>query len=306
MAMATTSVTSLAMAMAAASASSTDASPSPHKLPFHHLLFPRAAPLHLRASRRLPLTPLVASSDAAAAAEAGVEWSETEAEADEADEVFQEEEVESEAEAEAEVVASGEEVEEVEEEEEEFAAEPPEEAKVYVGNLPYDVDSEGLAQLFEQAGVVEVAEVIYNRETGQSRGFGFVTMNTIEEADKAIEMLNRYDISGRLLNVNRAAPRGSRVDRPPRQFAPAFRAYVGNLPWQVDDSRLLQLFSEHGEVVNASVVYDRESGRSRGFGFVSMASKEELDDAISALDGQELDGRPLRVNVAAERPPRGF
>ncbi|KAF0898384.1 hypothetical protein E2562_007226 [Oryza meyeriana var. granulata] len=302
MAMATTSVTSLAMAMAAASA---DASPAPHKLaalPFHHLLFSRA-PL-LRAARRLPLAPLVASSDAAAA-EAGVEWSETEA--DEADEVPQEEEEEAD-----EVGASGEEEEDEvvvasgEEEVEEFAAEPPEEAKVYVGNLPYDVDSEGLAQLFDQAGVVEIAEVIYNRETGQSRGFGFVTMSTVEEADKAIEMLNRYDISGRLLNVNRAAPRGSRVERTPRQFAPAFRAYVGNLPWQVDDTRLLQLFSEHGEVVNASVVYDRESGRSRGFGFVSMASKEELDDAISALDGQELDGRPLRVNVAAERPQRGF
>ena len=58
------------------------------------------------------------------------------------------------------------------------------------------------------------------------------------------------------------------------------------MPWQVDDSRLTQLFSEHGEVVNATVVYDRESGRSRGFGFVTMVSKEELDDAISALDGQ--------------------
>lgn len=183
---------------------------------------------------------------------------------------------------------------------------PPEEAKVYVGNLPYDVDSERLAQLFDQAGVVEVAEVIYNRESGQSRGFGFVTMSTIEEADKAIEMFNRYDISGRLLNVNRAAQRGSRVERPPRQFASAFRAYVGNLPWQAEDSRLVQLFSEHGEVLNATVVYDRETGRSRGFGFVTMASKEELDDAISALDGQELDGRPLRVNVAAERPQRGF
>lgn len=161
MAMATTSVTSLAMAMAAAA--SADATQAPHKfsaLPFHHLLFSRAPPL-LRASRRLPLAPLVASSDAAAAAEAGVEWSETE----EADEGSQEEEEEeevveeqAEAEAEEEVVAS---VEEEEEEavEEEFAAEPPEEAKVYVGNLPYDVDSEGLAQLFEQAGVVEVAEV---------------------------------------------------------------------------------------------------------------------------------------------------
>ncbi|XP_015695967.1 28 kDa ribonucleoprotein, chloroplastic-like [Oryza brachyantha] len=309
MAMATTPVTSLAMAMAAASA---DASPAGHKLsalPFHHLLFSRAPPPLLRAARRLPLAPLVASSDAAAAAEAGVEWSETdteaEAEAEEGGEVPQEE-VEEQPDEEEAVMASGEGEEEEEEAVEEFAAEPPEEAKVYVGNLPYDVDSEGLAQLFDQAGVVEVAEVIYNRETGQSRGFGFVTMSTVEEADKAIEMLNRYDISGRLLNVNRASPRGSRVERPPRQFAPAFRAYVGNLPWQVDDSRLLQLFSEHGEVVNAQVVYDRESGRSRGFGFVSMASKEELDDAISALDGQELDGRPLRVNVAAERPPRGF
>ncbi|KAL5667845.1 hypothetical protein ACJX0J_020066, partial [Zea mays] len=159
-------------------------------------------------------------------------------------------------------------------------------AKVYVGNLPYDVDSEGLAQIFDQAGVVEVAEVIYNRETGQSRGFGFVTMSTVEEADKAIEMFSRYDISGRLLNVNRASSRGTRMERPQRQFAPAFRAYVGNLPWQVDDSRLVQLFSEHGEVVDAKVVYDRETGRSRGFGFVSMVSKEELNDAISALDGQ--------------------
>ncbi|WVZ91698.1 hypothetical protein U9M48_037833 [Paspalum notatum var. saurae] len=240
----------------------------------------RAAPLLLRASRRLPLAPLVASSDAV---EAGVEW------ADEEDE-------------------AGEEASFGDEDEGAYAAvEPPEEAKVYVGNLPYDVDSEGLAQLFDQAGVVEVAEVIYNRETGQSRGFGFVTMSTIEEADKAIEMFNRYDISGRLLNVNRASPRGTRMERPPRQFSSSsFRAYVGNLPWQADDSRLVQLFSEHGEVVNATVVYDRETGRSRGFGFVTMASKEELDDAISALDGQELDGRPLRVNVAAERPQRGF
>ncbi|KAL6859178.1 hypothetical protein ACP4OV_018180 [Aristida adscensionis] len=289
--MATTvlSLRSLAMAMA-------DAALPP--LPAASLAFlsaSRAAPspLLLRAARRLPLAPLVASSDAV---EAGVEWAESGGE--------EEEEVafeEGEGGEEGALEASGE-----EDAGGEYAAEPPEEAKVYVGNLPYDIDSEGLAQLFDQAGVVEVAEVIYNRETGQSRGFGFVTMSTIEEADKAIEMFNRYDISGRLLNVNRASPRGTRMERPPRQFASAFRAYVGNLPWQADDSRLVQLFSEHGEVVNATVVYDRETGRSRGFGFVTMASKEELNDAISALDGQELDGRPLRVNVAAERPQRGF
>nr|ACG34122.1 ribonucleoprotein [Zea mays] len=289
--MATVFLRSLAMAMADTALPPTHQAP-PYGFPAAPpLVHPRRAAPPLR-HRRLPPAPLVASSDAV---ETSIEWVDDEEE--EAGEAFDEEGED----VEEEVLASG------DEGEGEYAAvEPPEEAKVYVGNLPYDIESEGLAQLFDQAGVVEVAEVIYNKETGQSRGFGFVTMSTIEEADKAIEMFNRYDISGRLLNVNRASPRGTRMERPPRQFAPAFRAYVGNLPWQADDSRLVQLFSEYGEVVNAAVVYDRETGRSRGFGFVTMVSKEELDDAISALDGQELDGRPLRVNVAAERPQRGF
>ncbi|THU56050.1 hypothetical protein C4D60_Mb11t13180 [Musa balbisiana] len=182
--------------------------------------------------------------------------------------------------------------------------EPAEEAKLFVGNLPYDMDSEKLAQLFEKAGVVEVAEVIYNRGTDQSRGFGFVFMSTIEEADKAVEMFHRSEISGRLLTVNKAAPRGRRVERTPRQFEPSFRIYVGNLPWQVDDGSLGQIFSKHGKVLEARVVYDRETGRSRGFGFVKMAAQSEMDDAIAALDGQSFDGRALRVNVAEERPRR--
>ncbi|GLT77028.1 hypothetical protein SLA2020_486530 [Shorea laevis] len=192
------------------------------------------------------------------------------------------------------------------EEEEEQFVEPPEEAKLFVGNLPYDVDSQKLALLFEQAGTVEIAEVIYNRDTDQSRGFGFVTMSTVEEAEKAVEILNRYDVNGRLLTVNKAAPRGSQPERSPRTFEPAFRIYAGNLPWDVDNERLEQVFSEHGKVVEARVVYDRETGRSRGFGFVKMSSETEMNDAIAALDGQTLDGRALRVNVAEEKPRRTF
>ena len=96
----------------------------------------------------------------------------------------------------------------------------------------------------------------------------------------------KQELNGRLLTVNKAAPRGTRVERAPREFEPSCRVYVGNLPWQVDDARLEQVFSEHGKVVDARVVYDRETGRSRGFGFVTMSSKDELDDAIAALDGQ--------------------
>ncbi|KAK6148256.1 hypothetical protein DH2020_019168 [Rehmannia glutinosa] len=182
--------------------------------------------------------------------------------------------------------------------------EPSEEAKVYVGNLPYDVDSEKLAKLFEEAGVVEIAEIIYNRETDQSRGFGFVTMSTVEEAEKAVEMFHRYDVGGRLLTVNKAAPRGSRPERPPRAVETTPRIYVGNLPWSVDDERLEQVFSEYGKVLSARVVSDRETGRSRGFGFVVMSSESEVNDAIANLDGQSLDGRAIRVNVAEDRQRR--
>ena len=93
------------------------------------------------------------------------------------------------------------------------------------------------------------------------------------------------DLDGRLLAVNKAAPRGSRPERRESSEA-SFRIYVGNLAWQVDDSRLEQVFSEHGKVVDAKVIRDRETGRSKGFGFVSMTSEAEQNDAIAALDGQ--------------------
>ncbi|KAK6924755.1 RNA recognition motif domain [Dillenia turbinata] len=190
------------------------------------------------------------------------------------------------------------------EEEEESGPQLNEEAKVFVGNLPYEIDSQKLAEIFNEAGVVDAAEIIYNRETDRSRGFGFVTMNTVEEAEKAVEMFDRYEVEGRLLTVNKASPRGSPPPRPRRFSEPAFRIYVGNLPWEVDGAQLEQLFSEHGRVVDARVVSDRKSGQSRGFGFVTMSSETELNDAIAALDGQVLSGRSIRVSVAEERSRR--
>ncbi|KAL1371346.1 hypothetical protein HN51_001561 [Arachis hypogaea] len=181
-----------------------------------------------------------------------------------------------------------------------------EDAKLFVGNLPFDVDSQRLAMLFEQAGTVEIAEVIYNRATDRSRGFGFVTMSTVEEADRAVEKFSGYELDGRTLTVNKAAPRGSQPERSPRTFDSSLRVYVGNLPWDVDNIRLEQIFSEHGKVEQARIVYDRETGRSRGFGFVTMSSETDMNDAIAALDGQSLDGRSLRVSVAEERPRRSF
>ena len=77
--------------------------------------------------------------------------------------------------------------------------------------------------------------------------------------------------------------------------------YVGNLPWSYKDDTLRELFEEHGEVSDAKVIVDRMSGRSRGFGFVEMASEEDAATAIEALNGYDADGRELKVNEAKPR-----
>jgi len=77
--------------------------------------------------------------------------------------------------------------------------------------------------------------------------------------------------------------------------------YVGNLSFNTTSNDLETLFGQHGEVTKAQVVNDRDTGRSRGFGFVEMSSSENAQAAIGALNGHNLDGRDLTVNVAKER-----
>jgi RNA recognition motif-containing protein len=85
------------------------------------------------------------------------------------------------------------------------------------------------------------------------------------------------------------------------------KLFVGNLPWSIHDTQLEELFQAHGEVVSARVITDRDSGRSRGFGFVEIDAPD-IQAVISALHGYEVDGRPIRVSEAEDkrdsRPPR--
>jgi uncharacterized membrane protein YgcG len=85
----------------------------------------------------------------------------------------------------------------------------------------------------------------------------------------------------------------------------SMKLYVGNLSFETNNQDLLELFAQSGSVQSANIVEDRETGRSRGFGFVEMASKEEGEAAIEALNGQEVNGRALKVNEAKPREDRG-
>ena len=82
------------------------------------------------------------------------------------------------------------------------------------------------------------------------------------------------------------------------------KIYIGNLPWSATEAELTEMFTKFGSVASASIVTDRETGRSRGFGFLEMNEAEDADKAIKALDGTDLGGRALRVNEAEQRERR--
>lgn len=84
------------------------------------------------------------------------------------------------------------------------------------------------------------------------------------------------------------------------------KLYVGNLPFSATDDQLQELFSQKGQVTSASILIDRETGRSRGFGFVEMANAEEGNAAIEAFNGYSLNGRPLVVNEARPKEQKSF
>jgi RNA recognition motif-containing protein len=82
------------------------------------------------------------------------------------------------------------------------------------------------------------------------------------------------------------------------------KLYVGNLPYSATDSSLASHFAQAGTVESAKVIMDRDSGRSKGFGFVEMASDQEASQAIERLNGQVMDGRPLNISEARPQAPR--
>jgi RNA recognition motif-containing protein len=82
------------------------------------------------------------------------------------------------------------------------------------------------------------------------------------------------------------------------------KLYVGNLPFSADDNSINELFAEAGTVTSATVIVDRDTNRSKGFGFVEMSTDDEAAAAVEAFNGRDLDGRALKVSLAKPREPR--
>ncbi|TXG72426.1 hypothetical protein EZV62_001005 [Acer yangbiense] len=178
----------------------------------------------------------------------------------------------------------------------------PEEAlvntKLYFGNLPYNIDSAQLAGIIQDHASPELIEVLYDRDTGRSRGFAFVTMSSVEDCNAVIENLDGSEYLGRNLRVNFSDKPKSRA---PLYAETEYKLFVGNLSWSLTNESLSQAFQQYGNVIGARVLYDGETGRSRGYGFVCYSTKSEMEAAIESLNGAELEGRAIRVSLAEGR-----
>ncbi|KAJ0982632.1 hypothetical protein J5N97_010887 [Dioscorea zingiberensis] len=182
--------------------------------------------------------------------------------------------------------------------------------RLYVGNLPFSTTPSQLAELFSEAGQVQSVDLVYDRVTDRSRGFAFVSMASHQDALNAIRMLDGSQVGGRTVKVNfPEVPRGGeREVMSPRTRAASrgyidspHKVYAGNLGWAVTSQSLRDAFASQPGILGAKVIYDRDSGRSRGFGFVSFESAEAAQAAMDAMNGLELEGRPLRLSPAQLR-----
>lgn len=176
--------------------------------------------------------------------------------------------------------------------------------RVYIGNIPRDVDTAELTRIVGEHGAVDKAEVMYDKYSGRSRRFAFVTTKTIEDANIIVEKLNGTEIKGRKIKVNITEKPLTPVDvsllqAEETQFLDSpNKVYVGNLAKTVTTDILKSFFSEKGKVLGARVSRELGTSKSRGFGFVTFSSDKDAEAAITFFNNTILEGQKIRVNKA--------
>ncbi|PWN53208.1 RNA-binding domain-containing protein [Violaceomyces palustris] len=184
--------------------------------------------------------------------------------------------------------------------------------QIWVGQLSWNVDNEWLKSIFDEYGEVTSARVQTDRESGKSRGFGFVEFSTPAAAKKAFEEAQGKEVDGRNIKVDLSTPKPPRdqADSRAKKFndersAPSKTLFVGNLSFSLTEDDIWNTFAEYGEVSSVRLPKDPESGLAKGFGYVEYASQEHATKAIDALSGKDLGGRPVRLDFAGARPENG-
>merc|ERR1712045_167168 len=182
---------------------------------------------------------------------------------------------------------------------------------VYVKNICEEYDDVKLTEMFSKYGKISSVKVMKSEE-GKSKGFGFVSFESPEEAGKACDELNGTDIEGKTVYVGRAQKKAERQAELKKKFEAikmermnrfqGVNLYVKNLDDTIDDERLRQEFAPFGTITSARVM--NEEGRSRGFGFVCFSSPEEATKAVTEMNGRIIVAKPLYVALAQRKEDR--
>ncbi|KAI3358625.1 hypothetical protein L3Q82_015039 [Scortum barcoo] len=197
------------------------------------------------------------------------------------------------------------------EREAELGARAKEFTNVYVKNFGEDMDDEKLRELFNKYGNAMSIRVMTD-DNGKSRGFGFVSFERHEDAQKAVDEMNGKELNGKLIYVGRAQKKVERQTELKRKFEQmkqdrmtryqGVNLYVKNLDDGIDDERLRKEFSPFGTITSAKVMM--EGGRSKGFGFVCFSSPEEATKAVTEMNGRIVATKPLYVALAQRKEER--
>ncbi|XP_033848857.3 polyadenylate-binding protein 1 [Acipenser ruthenus] len=194
------------------------------------------------------------------------------------------------------------------EREAELGARAKEFTNVYIKNFGEDMDDEKLKEIFGPALSIRVM----TDDSGKSKGFGFVSFERHEDAQKAVDEMNGKEVNGKQIYVGRAQKKVERQTELKRKFEQmkqdrmtryqGVNLYVKNLDDGIDDERLRKEFTPFGTITSAKVMM--EGGRSKGFGFVCFSSPEEATKAVTEMNGRIVATKPLYVALAQRKEER--
>ncbi|KAL4351590.1 hypothetical protein GQ457_06G037270 [Hibiscus cannabinus] len=175
--------------------------------------------------------------------------------------------------------------------------------KLFVLNLPWSYTVADIKHLFGRCGNVTDVEIIKQKD-GRNKNFAFVTMASGEEAQAAVDKLDSNEVSGRIVKVELARRFKKPAPPSPQPIVPSrethHKLYVSNLAWKVRSNHLRDFFSAFNPVSARVIV-----GQSSGYGFVSFATNEEAEAALSTLNEKELMDRPIRLKFSERKEDSG-
>lgn len=166
--------------------------------------------------------------------------------------------------------------------------------KIFVGGLSWTTNEDALRAHFSTFGSIDEVMIMRDKATGRSRGFAFVTFKDGDSVDRALQSPH-HQLDGRQIEAKRAIPKAEIASKTKKIF-------VGGVPHTVNDEQFREYFSRFGEIVEALIMRDRNTGKSRGFGFVTFANEDSVDK-VFAVGPLQMQGKNVEVKKAEPKRP---